>query len=192
MSNSSTSYYESLLSDFENQSNSFANAQSGTLIQHQDAGGVAVGGRTQSGAAEAPLGASATSGGGVDFFASFGGQQSTAVPERVDAPVNISSASVDSQGRQGRRGLASRARDLLDERRRYRSTRSASSATRVIPWFLFSQGSVARFLRTVLIVAVLAVVLWNARFAIGDALVGLVSTLGPIALVVYCIFRIIR
>lgn len=189
MSNSSTSYYESLLSDFENQSNGFANAQSGTLIQHQDASGVAVGGRAQSSTAEAPLGASATSGGGVDFFASFAGRQSAVVPERVDAPAIISPASGDSQGR---RGLASRARDLLDERRRYRSTRSSSSATRVIPWFLFSQGSVARFLRTVLIVAVLAVVLRNARFAIGDALVGLVSTLGPIALVVYGIYRIIR
>lgn len=183
-----TSYYESLLRDFERQPNSFTDAQGAALVQQQEARSIAPGGRTQTGAAGSPLGSEA-SGGGMDFFASFSGQQSIAVPERVDAPASVGARNSGSQ--QGR-GLMSRVRDLLDSRSRHRAARGTASALRVIPWLFFSNGAVARFLRTVLIVAVLAAVLWSARYAIGDAIIGLVSTLGPLALVAYCIYRIIR
>lgn len=184
-----TSYYESLLRDFERQPNSFTDAQGGALVQQRDASNVAPDGRLQTRAVSSPLGASEASGGGMDFFASFSGQQSIAVPERVDAPASV--GALDSGPQQGR-GLRSRVRDLLDSRSRHRAARGTASALRVIPWLFFSNGAVARFLRTVLIVAVLAAVLWSARYAIGDAIIGLVSTLGPLALVAYCIYRIIR
>lgn len=184
-----TSYYESLLRDFERQPNDSIDAQEGALVQQQDAYSIASGGRTQTGAVGSSLGASEASGGGMDFFASFSGQQSIAVPERVEAPASV--GALDSGPQQGR-GLRSRVRDLLDSRSRHRTARGTASALRVIPWLFFSNGAVARFLRTVLIVAVLAAVLWSARYAIGDAIIGLVSTLGPLALVAYCIYRIIR
>lgn len=188
MANSS-SYYESLLNDFEHQSIGFTGAQSEALAQRQGVSGVSAGGQLQPCVGGPSCGISASSDGGSDYFASFAMPQSVAVPERVDAPVSIGPTSAGSQGK---RGLAGRARDLLDERHRHRSTHGASSASRVIPWFLFSQGAVARFLRTVLIVAVLAFALWNARYAIGDALIGIIATFGPIALIVYVIYRMIR
>lgn len=184
-----TSYYESLLRDFECQPNGSIDVQGGALVQQRDARNVAPDGRLQTGAVGSPLGASEASGGGMDFFASFSGSQSIAVPERVDAPASV--GALDS-GSQQSGGLRSRVRDLLDSRSRHRAAGGTASALRVIPWLLFSNGAVARFLRTVLIVAVLAAILWSARYAIGDVIIGLVSTLGPLALVAYCIYRIIR
>ena len=188
MANSS-SYYESLLNDFEHQSIGFTGAQSEALAQRQGVSGVSAGGQLQPGVGGPSCGISASSDGGSDYFASFAMPQSVAVPERVDAPVRASLTGADTQ--EGK-GLAGHARDLLDSRSRHRAARGTASALRVIPWLFFSNGAVARFLRTVLIVAVLAAVLWSARYAIGDAIIGLVSTLGPLALVAYCIYRIIR
>lgn len=188
MANSS-SYYESLLNDFEHQSIGFTGAQGDALAQRQGVGGVSAGGQMQPGGGGSSCGISAPSDGGSDYFASLATPQSVAVPECVDAPVRASLTGADAQ--EGK-GLAGRARDLLGGQGRQRAARGAASAGRAASWLLFSNGSIARFLRTVAIIAVLALVLWNARYAIGDVLVEVVSTLGPIALVVYVIYRMIR
>ena len=188
MANSS-SYYESLLNDFEHQSIGFTGAQSEALAQRQGVSGVSAGGQMQPGVGGPSCGISASSDGGSDYFASFAMPQSVAVPERVDAPVRASLTGADTQ--EGK-GLAGRVRDLFGGQSRQRAARGAASAGRAASWLLFSDGSIARFLRTVAIIAVLALVLWNARYAIGDVLVGIASTLGPIALVVYVIYRMIR
>lgn len=182
-------YYESLLSDFEGRANGASGAQNDAFGQRTAAGGAVAGSQAPSSVREHPITASVIPDVGDDFFASFTDQTDVAVPERVEAPAGIAQARIDTQVDEE---LDRRARELRNERRRQRVADGASAAGRGISWLFGSTGPIARFIRVCLAVFAIAVVLWLLRDLIVGGFMWVLSTIVPIALVIYVCYRLIR